>query len=64
MNPLSRKQNPILSMGDSSSGPGTLVQVGQVAPDFELPDSTGVNRRLSELADSRPVVVLFYRGHW
>jgi len=37
----------------------------EIAPDFDLPDSTGVTQRLSELASvSGRVVVLFYRGHW
>jgi peroxiredoxin len=39
-------------------------QPGEIAPDFELPDSTGSLRRLSELAASGPLVLLFYRGHW
>ena len=38
--------------------------VGQVAPDFALPDSTGELRRLSELVQAGPCVVVFYRGHW
>jgi hypothetical protein len=33
-------------------------------PDFELPDSTGVSRRLSALVASGPVVLVFYRGRW
>lgn len=39
-------------------------QVGQVAPDFALSDSTGALRRLSELVAERPVVLIFFRGHW
>jgi peroxiredoxin len=45
-----------------SSNP--LPQVGQIAPDFELPDSSGIQRRLSELAAGGPLVLLFYRGYW
>jgi len=41
-----------------------LPHVGQTAPDFALPDSTGVLRRLSELTASGQLVLLFYRGHW
>jgi len=37
---------------------------GETAPDFELPDSTGTARRLSDLAKDRPLVLLFYRGWW
>jgi len=43
---------------------GATPRVGEVAPDFELPDSTGVPRRLGALVAERPQVLLFYRGHW
>ena len=43
---------------------GARPRVGEVAPDFELSDSTGVPRRLGELVSERPLVLLFYRGHW
>lgn len=37
------------------------MQVGDVVPDFELPDETGTPRRLSDLlAASGPVVLFFY----
>jgi peroxiredoxin len=39
-------------------------QAGETAPDFELWDSTGALRRLSEFCASTPLVLLFYRGHW
>lgn len=39
-------------------------QPGETAADFELTDSTGALRRLSELCASSPLVLLFYRGHW
>jgi peroxiredoxin len=38
--------------------------VSTVAPDFTLPDTTGAARRLSELCTERPLVLVFYRGHW
>lgn len=38
--------------------------VGGIAPDFTLPDTTGVRRRLADLAAARDVVLVFYRGHW
>jgi peroxiredoxin len=37
---------------------------GELAREFELPDSTGVRRRLSELISDGPLVALFYRGNW
>jgi peroxiredoxin len=51
-------------MTEPSLKTAALPQVGQTAPDFELPDSTGAMRRLSELTASGPLVLLFYRGHW
>ena len=38
--------------------------IGQTAPDFTLADSAGDPRRLSELAASGPLVLIFYRGCW
>jgi peroxiredoxin len=40
------------------------IIVGQTAPDFSLPDTTGTLRQLSELTRDSSCVVLFYRGHW
>lgn len=37
---------------------------GEFAREFELPDSTGVRRQLSELISHGPLVLLFYRGNW
>jgi peroxiredoxin len=37
---------------------------GQPFPDLELPDHTGIVRRLSELAGGDPVAVTFFRGWW
>lgn len=42
----------------------TVPAVGDVAPDFMLPDATGAKVRLSDLTASGPVVVTFYRGGW
>lgn len=38
--------------------------VGQVAPDFEVADSSGAARRLGELVGDGQLVLVFYRGHW
>ena len=40
------------------------IIVGETAPYFSLPDSTGTSRRLSALTKDSSCVVLFYRGHW
>jgi len=37
---------------------------GELAQEFELPDSTRVPRRLSELISHGCLVLLFYRGNW
>jgi peroxiredoxin len=41
-----------------------MPTAGEVAPDFELPDSSGKLRRLSELLSQRILVLVFYRGDW
>jgi peroxiredoxin Q/BCP len=37
-----------------------MADVGDVVPDFELPDETGTVRRLSDLLVAGPVVLFFY----
>ncbi len=37
---------------------------GEIAPDFELPDSTRQPRRLADLISQQILVLLFYRGYW
>jgi hypothetical protein len=39
------------------------LAVGQPAPDFTAPDSTGAPFTLSSLR-GRPVLLKFFRGHW
>jgi len=36
------------------------VGIGDLVPDFDLPDQTGTSRRLSELLAGGPVVLFFY----
>jgi peroxiredoxin Q/BCP len=36
------------------------MQKGDVVPDFELPDQTGTQRKLSDLLSAGPVVLFFY----
>jgi len=43
---------------------GNAIAIGQVAPDFELPDPKGNLQLLSDLLVNGPVVVTFYRGSW
>lgn len=43
---------------------GKMPAVGDIAPEFELPDSTGAPRRLSEFVSHGRLVLLFYRGDW
>ncbi len=40
------------------------VAVGEAAPDFELVDSRGRRRRLSESLETGPAIVTFFRGAW
>lgn len=41
----------------------THLLIGQVAPNFRLPDVSGVSQELSTLGKDRPVVVVFYLGY-
>jgi peroxiredoxin len=49
--------------GEFMSEPHTPQQ-SERAPDFILPDSTGVRRRLSDLLADRSLILIFYRGYW
>lgn len=49
---------------DASGIANQALTVGDVAPDFELPDATGKSIRLSELLKQGAVVINFYRGEW
>lgn len=40
------------------------LAVGQMAPDFSLPNQEGESVSLSKLLEKGPVVVSFYRGSW
>jgi peroxiredoxin len=40
------------------------IKVGEIAPDFTLPDANKKMLTLSELLKSGPVVISFYRGNW
>src|SRR5277367_6726719 len=40
------------------------AKVGDLAPDFTLPDANGKSVSLSECLRSGPAVVIFYRGGW
>ena len=40
------------------------VGVGEVAPDFTLVDHNGQKHALAAERGKRPVVLIFYRGHW
>ena len=41
-----------------------VLGVGQMAPDFTLPDAGGRPVSLAELRARGPVVLSFYRGRW
>jgi len=41
-----------------------IVQMGQPAPDFTLPNASGRAVSLKELLAGGPVVLSFYRGRW
>ena len=41
-----------------------IPRVGAVAPDFQLTNSSNQLWHLDEQVRTRPVILLFYRGHW
>lgn len=41
-----------------------VLKVGQIVPDFELPDARGGSVRLSDRLASGPAIIVFYRGQW
>lgn len=51
------------ALADTGIASGAL-KVGEVAPDFALPDAAGRERRLSTVLAQGPVVLTFYRGGW
>lgn len=40
------------------------LKTGDQAPDFTLPDHTGVHRSLLSYLHEQPIVLSFYRGGW
>ena len=40
------------------------VKVGDPAPDFTLEAETGTPVTLSQFRGKKPVILVFYRGHW
>jgi peroxiredoxin len=55
-----------LDLGAAELGARTwpATAVGDMAPDFELPDARGGSVSLSGLRSHGPVVLVFYRGAW
>lgn len=51
------------STGSVAPAPPDLA-AGHRFPDLELPDHNAVDRRLSELAEGDPLVLVFFRGWW
>lgn len=48
-----------------SSVIANALDIGDEAPDFELPDAaTDTKVKLSAVLAEGPVVLAFYRGHW
>src|SRR5205823_3894613 len=50
--------------GVDESGVAPGLRLGDVAPDFALPDASGKRVQLSDVLKQGPVVLSFYRGEW
>lgn len=48
----------------ATSMPEPGLKVGDVAPDFSLPNAFGKQTRLSDYLKRGPVILVFYRGAW
>jgi cytochrome oxidase Cu insertion factor (SCO1/SenC/PrrC family) len=42
----------------------SVLRVGERPPDFRLTDASGRTVTLSDYRGQKPVVLVFYRGHW
>jgi cytochrome oxidase Cu insertion factor (SCO1/SenC/PrrC family) len=40
------------------------IKIGEPAPDFTLETETGTSVTLSQFRGQKPVILVFYRGHW
>ena len=48
----------------SQQGLATGLDIGEIAPDFTLPDALGKSVTLYDELKKGPVVLSFYRGGW
>ena len=57
---LDADTDALVKKGIGTGGP----TVGDVSPDFELPDQLGRMVRSNDLLTTGPLVISFYRGNW
>jgi len=55
---------PLLSAGCALHTTSAPLEVGDLAPHFELADHEGTVWNLEEMTSEGPAAVLFYRGYW
>jgi peroxiredoxin len=58
MKPTAILAAAVLALG--LAGPAAALEVGDKAPDFNLPSTKGGNFKLSDLAGKKPLVIQFY----
>lgn len=63
MNDDVARENQPVEDGQPTERPN-VPRVGIVAPDFQLPNASQQPWHLDEKVRTRPVILLFYRGHW
>lgn len=56
-------EQSIANLASSDLVAGAL-KVGEVVPDFELPDASGATVRSRDLLQKGPLIITFYRGSW
>lgn len=64
MTALARSCAILLLLAATSASRSAPIGAGDIAPDFTLEAHDGRRYTLSAERGRRPVVLVFYRGHW
>ena len=65
--PSSRSPEPLdirTNVYGASRHAPNAIKVGELVPDFSVPQASGGKFSLATTRQSDDVVILFYRGHW
>jgi peroxiredoxin len=51
-------------MNQTTTNEKQTIDIGRIAPNFTLVDTTGTSHTLLQAAAERPIILVFYRGDW